>query len=170
MRPLTLIAAVAENGVIGRDNALLWRLKGDMAHFRAATLGKPCVMGRRTFESLGRPLPKRLNVVASRKAGLALAGAVVAQSLEAAIEAADNEGARSGGREIMILGGADLYAQTLPRADRLLITHVAAAPAGDAAFPAIDPAVWEGVTLAETAADATNAHAFRIVDYRRRRA
>lgn len=168
MTPIVLIAAVAANGAIGRDNHLLWRLKSDMAHFRAATAGLPLVMGRKTFESFGgKPLPKRLNIVASRQPGLSLPGAVVTGSLDEALAIARSEVMRSGAREIAVLGGADIYAQAMARADRLLITHVDAEPEADAFFPAIDPAVWTGETLAVHAAGPDDDHAFRVVTYRR---
>ncbi|MBY0363641.1 MAG: dihydrofolate reductase [Phreatobacter sp.] len=166
--PIVLIAAVAANGAIGRDNRLLWRLKADMAHFRAATAGLPLVMGRKTFESFGgKPLPKRLNIVASRQPGLSLPGAVVTGSLEVALAIAHAAALRTGAPEIAVLGGADIYAQALPRADRLLITHVEAEPEADAFFPAVDPAVWTGETLACHPAGPDDDHAFRIVAYRR---
>ncbi|MDP3548027.1 MAG: dihydrofolate reductase [Phreatobacter sp.] len=168
MTPILIIAAVAANGAIGRDNRLLWRLKADMAHFRATTAGLPLVMGRRTFESFGgRALPKRLNIVASRQPGLSLPGAVVTGSLDEALAIAHAEALRSGAPEIAVLGGADIYAQALPLADRLVITHVAASPEADAFFPAIEAAVWQGRELAAHSAGPENDHAFRIVEYRR---
>lgn len=166
--PIVLVAAVAANGGIGRDNGLLWRLKSDMAHFRATTAGKPLVMGRKTFESFGsKPLPKRLNIVASRQRGLTLPGAVVTGSLEEALAIARAEALRSGADEIAVLGGADIYAQSMALADRLVITHVEASPEADAFFPAIDPAVWTGTDLFSTVAGPGDDHAFRVVDYRR---
>jgi len=168
MTPILVIAAVAANGAIGRDNRLLWRLKADMAHFRATTAGLPLVMGRKTFESFGgRRLPKRLNIVASRQAGLSLPGAVVTGSLDQALAIAHAEALRSGAPEIAVLGGADIYAQALPLAERLVITHVDAAPEADAFFPAIDPAVWRGRELSTHPAGPDDAHAFRVVEYRR---
>jgi dihydrofolate reductase len=166
--PIVLIAAVAANGAIGRGNALLFRLKTDMAHFRAASAGKPLVMGRKTFESWGgRPLPKRLNIVVSRRPGLALAGAVVTDRLDRALAVAHAEALRSGAREIAVLGGADVYAQAMGLASRLLITHVDAAPDADAFFPAIDPGMWHGTELAAHPAGPDDDHPFRIVEYRR---
>jgi len=139
-----------------------------MAHFRATTAGLPLVMGRKTFESFGgRPLPKRLNIVASRQPGLSLPGAVVTGSLDQALAIAHAEALRSGAPEIAVLGGADIYAQALPLAERLVITHVDAAPEADAFFPAIDPAVWRGRELSAHPAGADDAHAFRVAEYRR---
>lgn len=167
MTPIVLIAAVAANGGIGRDNRLLWRLKADMAHFRAATAGRPLVMGRKTFESLGRPLPKRLNIVVSRQPGLSLPGAVATTDLQAALAVADGEALRTGAPEIVILGGGDIYAQTIAGADRLLITHVDDAPPADAVFPPIDARLWTPTEVRRHGADADNERAFRLVDYRR---
>jgi dihydrofolate reductase len=167
MTEVLVIAAVAANGVIGRDNALLWRLKTDMAGFRAATLGKPVVMGRKTFESLGRPLPKRLNIVISRQPGLSLAGAVVTSDLATAPKIARAEALRSGREEVAIIGGATVYAEAMALADRLLISHVEAAPAGDAFFPAIDAAIWTGRDISAHPVSAVDEHAFRVVEYRR---
>lgn len=167
MVPIVLIAAVAANGAIGRDNRLLWRLKADMAHFRAATAGRPLVMGRKTFDSFGRPLPKRLNIVITRQKGLSLAGAVVTGGLPEALAVARGEALRAGAPEIAVLGGGDIYAQALPLADRLLITHVEDAPEADAFFPTIDPAAWIGRELMRHDADAGNERPFRLVDYRR---
>jgi dihydrofolate reductase len=168
MTPIMLIAAVAANGAIGRDNRLLWRLKADMAHFRGATAGKPLVMGRKTFESFGRPLPKRLNIVISRQPRLSLGGAITTDGLDKALAVAHAEAMRTGIGEIAVLGGADVYAQALPLAERLLITHVKASPQGDAFFPPIDPAVWVGQDLSAHAAGPDDEHDFNVVEYRRR--
>lgn len=162
-----IIAAIARNGVIGRDNALIWRLKSDLAHFKAATLGKPVVMGRKTFESLGRPLPGRLNIVISRNPTLALPRVVTAPSLEAGMAVARAEALRRQLREICLIGGADLYRQGLPRADRLVLTHVDASPEGDAHFPPIDRSTWTPVSRAAHAAGPGDDHAFEVVTYSR---
>jgi dihydrofolate reductase len=165
--PIVIIAAVAANGAIGRDNKLLWRLKDDMAQFRAATAGKPLVVGRKTFESFGKPLPKRLNVVVTRNAAYVAPGAAFTSSLEQALMVAHGEALRAGAAEIAVLGGADIYGQAMNQATRLLITHVEAAPEADAFFPAIDPAVWSGREIDRYGANTDNDHAFRIVEYRR---
>jgi dihydrofolate reductase len=139
---LVLIAAVAENGVIGRAGTLPWRLKSDMQRFRALTWGKPIVVGRKTYLSFAQqPLPGRTNIVVTRDPGFATPGALVTPSLPAALDAARGDALRRG-TDIMVLGGADIYAQTIRLADRLEITHVRARAAGDAVFPAIDPALW----------------------------
>lgn len=168
MTPIVLIAAVAANGVIGRDNQLIWRLKSDMTQFRKATAGRPLVVGRKTFESFGRPLPKRLNIVVTRNPARVAAGAAVAGSLDQALAVAHGEALRTGIGEIVVLGGADIYAQAMPRACRLRITHVDASPEGDARFPPIDPAIWTGRELMRGEAGPDDEHAFTVVEYTRR--
>lgn len=143
--PLVLVVAVADNGVIGRAGALPWRLKSDLAHFRALTMGHPLLMGRKTYESIGRPLPGRTSIVVTRDRAFAAPGIVVAATLKAALEAARGDALRRGADAIMVIGGADIYAQTLPLAARLEITRVHANPVGDTHFPALDPAVWREV-------------------------
>jgi dihydrofolate reductase len=143
--PLVLVVAVADNEVIGREGALPWRLKSDLQHFRAVTMGHPLLMGRRTYESIGRPLPGRTSIVVTRDPAFAAPGIVVAATLVAALEAARGDALRRGADAIMVIGGADIYAQTLPMAARLEITRVHANPAGDTYFPAIDPAIWREV-------------------------
>jgi dihydrofolate reductase len=167
MVPIALIAAVATNGVIGRDNGLPWRLKSDMAHFRAITMGKPVVMGRRTFLSIGRPLPGRTTIVVSRDEAFAAPGIVVAPSVEAALTVAHGDALRRGAGCIVIAGGADLYAQTMPLAERLDITYVHRQVGGDAYFPAIDRSVWREIAREEHAAAAGDDAAFAFVTYRR---
>lgn len=165
MIKLVLVAAVANNGVIGRGNALPWRLKSDLKHFRQLTLGKPVLMGRRTFESIGRPLPGRTNIVVSRDARFSAAGVLAAARLEDALAAAVGDALRRNVREIMVIGGADIYAALIARAARLELTHVHACPQGDAMFPPIDPAVWQATSRVECAADAGDDAAFTLVTY-----
>jgi dihydrofolate reductase len=165
--PLTLVAAMAENGVIGRDNGLPWRLKSDMVHFRAITMGKPVVMGRKTFLSIGRPLPGRTTIVVSRDGAFAAPGIVVAPSMQAALTVARGDALRRGAESIIVAGGADLYAQTMPLADRLHITYVHRAVDGDVYFPAIDRSVWQETARDEHAAAAGDDAAFAFVIYRR---
>ncbi|HPR07562.1 MAG TPA: dihydrofolate reductase [Denitromonas sp.] len=158
---IVLIAAVASNGAIGKDNALPWRLKADLAHFKAATLGHPIVMGRKTWESLGRPLPGRTNIVISRDRNYAAPGALVVNSLAAAVAAcADHE-------QLFVIGGAQIYALALPLADRLLLTEVDASIEGDAFFPTVDRAAFEETERRHQPRDADNDHAADFVDYRR---
>jgi dihydrofolate reductase len=167
MVPITLVAALAENGVIGRDNGLPWRLKSDMVHFRAITMGKPVVMGRKTFLSIGRPLPGRTTIVVSRDGGFAAPGIVVAPSVEAALTVARGDVLRRGADCIIVAGGADLYAQTMPLAERLHITYVHRAVDGDVYFPAIDRSVWHETARDEHAAAAGDDAAFAFVIYQR---
>ncbi len=136
--PLALIAARARNGVIGLDNRMPWHLPEDLAYFKRVTLGKPVVMGRKTFESIGRPLPGRLNIVVTRNPDWQAVGVQVAHSLDAALALA----AAAAPEEIMLIGGAELYRQALPQADVLYLTEIDAEFAGDAFFPGFDPADW----------------------------
>ncbi len=160
-RPLCLIAALAENRVIGRDNRMPWHLPADLKHFKAKTLGKPIVMGRKTWDSLGRPLPGRLNLVVSRQPGLVLEGAEVFADLAGALRRAQDWAAAQGVDEVMLVGGAQLYAQAMPFADRLYLTRIALSPEGDAHFPAVDEAEWRRVEHeAHPAAGDAPAYAF----------
>lgn len=165
--PLSLIAALAENRVIGIDNSMPWHLPGDFKYFKATTLGKPIIMGRKTWDSLGRPLPGRLNLVVSRQAGLVLEGAEVFASLEAAVQRAEQWATEQGVDEVMLIGGAQLYAQGLADADRLYLTRVELSPEGDAWFPAFDTAQWQLVsTQANTAEDGKPAYHFDVWERR----
>jgi dihydrofolate reductase len=165
---LVLVAAVADNGVIGQGGGLPWRLKSDMQHFRAVTMGRPVVMGRKTFLSIGRPLPGRTNIVVSRDPAFAAPGVLAAPSLDAALAAARGDVLRRHADSIAVIGGADLYAQSLDRADRLMITHVHLRPAGDTTFPLIDPRVWTEVERNEHTPGAEDAAGFAIAVYGRR--
>ncbi len=159
--PLCLIAALAQNRVIGRDNQLPWHLPADLKHFKALTLGKPIIMGRKTWDSLGRPLPGRLNLVVSRQAELRLDGAEVFPTLDAAIGRAEQWAREQGAGELMLIGGAQLYGQALARAERLYLTRVGLRPEGDAWFPEFSEADWRRDLLEEHPATAdTPAHAF----------
>jgi dihydrofolate reductase len=140
---IVLVAAIGENFVIGRDGQLPWRLKSDLQHFRKVTMNRPVVMGRKTHESIGKLLPGRTNIVLSRDLTLVATGAVLATSLDAALSFARADAAKHGVDEIMVIGGSDIFAATMPMADRLEITHVHMAPEGDAVFPPIDPEVWQ---------------------------
>ncbi|KAB0566805.1 dihydrofolate reductase [Pseudomonas palleroniana] len=151
--PLSLIAALGENRVIGVDNSMPWHLPGDFKYFKATTLGKPIIMGRKTWESLGRPLPGRLNIVVSRQTDLELEGAQVFPSLDAAVERAEAWALEQGADELMLIGGAQLYAQGLEQADRLYLTRVALSPEGDAWFPEFDLNRWKLVSNVENPAD-----------------
>jgi dihydrofolate reductase len=162
---IVLIAAVAENAVIGRGGVMPWRLKSDMAHFKALTMGKPVVMGRKTYLSTNvKPLPERTNIVVSRDPAFTAPGVLVARNVEVALEAARGDALRRGS-DIMVIGGGDIYAQAMPLADRLEITQVHMAPEGDAVFPAIDPSIWrEAARVAHPAGPGDDA-AFDTVTY-----
>lgn len=143
---IALIAAVAENGVIGARGGLPWRVKGDFRRFRAITMGKPLIMGRKTFKSIGRPLDGRDNIVLTRAPSAAIHGALVAASLEEALALAADRAAARGVDEIFVIGGGELFREVLPLAERLYITHIQTAPAGDVHFPGIPPQDWAEIT------------------------
>lgn len=161
--PLAMIAALADNRVIGVDNRLPWHLPQDLKHFKAMTLGKPVIMGRKTWDSLGRPLPGRLNIVVTRQAGLQLEGAEVFTSLDAALERAAEWAQQEEAEELMLIGGAQLYGEALERAERLYLTRVGLSPAGDAHFPEVDEAHWHLASSIEHDAEGeTPAYAFEV--------
>jgi len=164
---IVIIAAVAENGVIGRGNALPWRLKSDMQHFRALTMGKPVVMGRKTYQSIGKPLKGRTTIVVSRDRDFTAPGIVVAPSLDAALTTARGDALRRNADTIVVAGGAEIYAQAMPLATRLAITHVRKRIEGDAYFPAIDPNEWHESARSEHEAAAEDEAAFAFVTYLR---
>jgi dihydrofolate reductase len=162
---IVIIAAVAENGVIGQGGTMPWRLKSDMRHFRALTMGKPVVMGRKTYLSTSvKPLPARTNIVVTRDANFTAPGALVARSLEIALEVARGDALRRGS-DIMVIGGAEIYAQAMPLADRLEITRIHMNPQGDTAFPPIDPAVWREAAREPHPAGEGDDAAFDFVSY-----
>lgn len=136
---LNVIAAMARNRVIGIHNTLPWRLPEDLKHFKALTMGHHIIMGRKTYESIGKPLPGRTTVIVTRDAGHRVAGCLTATSIDAAIAACGDD------PEIFFVGGAEMYAQVLPRADRLYLTEIQAEYEGDAWFPAFDRSAWKEV-------------------------
>jgi len=164
---LSLIAAVARNGVIGAAEGMPWRLSTDLQRFKRLTLGKPVIMGRKTFATIGRPLPGRANIVLTRHGGVPLAGVTYAASLDAAIAMAATHAAMRGVGEAMVIGGGQVYAETIRHADRLYITQVDASPVGDTYFPPIDPAVWEGISSERIAAGEKDDAATTFVIYER---
>lgn len=164
---IVLVVAIAENGVIGRGNALPWRLKSDMAHFRALTMGKPVVMGRRTYQSIGKPLQGRTTIVISRDRDFAAPGIVVAPSLDAALSAARGDALRRRVDSIIVAGGAEIYRQAMERATQLSITQVHMRAEGDTRFPFIDAKLWRETARREHEAGAGDDAAFAFVDYRR---
>lgn len=166
--PVVLIAAVAENGVIGAGNSIPWRIPGDMAFFRRSTMGKPIIMGRKQFETVGKPLPGRTNIVVTRQAGYAPPGVEVVHDLAAALTLARQVAARDGAEEVTVIGGGEIYAQAMPLADRLKISHVALAPTGDVLFPMISPSEWKVVDAPDVPADPRDEAAFTVKVYERR--
>lgn len=157
----SLIVAVAANGTIGRDNQLPWHIPEDLRWFKRTTLGKPVIMGRRTWDSLGRPLPGRLNIVLTRQPGWSADGAVVADSLDHALALAE---AHDPAAEAMVIGGALIFAEALPRVGRIYLTEIARDYAGDTVFPAFDRAVW--VETMREAHDGDPAYAFVVLERR----
>ena len=165
---IVLVAAIGDNSVIGRDGQLPWRLKSDLQHFRKVTMNRPLIMGRKTLESIGKPLPGRTNIVLTRDLALVAPGAVLATSLDAALSFARTDAAKRGVDEIMVIGGSDIFAATMPMADRLEITHVHASPEGDVLFPPIDPEVWQETSREERFAGPNDDANFTLVTYVRR--
>jgi len=165
MARIALVAALSRNRVIGRENALPWRLPADLRRFKALTLGHPVIMGRKTHESilaaLGGPLPGRLNVVVTRSADYAAAGCIVAASVEAAIAAAEPAA------EIFVIGGAEVYRAALPRAHRLHLTEIDADFAGDAWFPELQRGAWREVSREGHLPGPEFAHGYAFVVYER---
>jgi len=159
---ISLIVAMAQNGVIGRDNALPWRLPEDLKRFKEFTLGKPILMGRKTFEAIGRPLPGRANLVLTRDRDWRAAGVIPVHSVEEALlqtRTCD---------ELVVIGGAEIYRLLLPFARRIYLTHVHADIPGDTYFPAFDPAQWDDVDYQTQPADERHAHPITFVTLERR--
>lgn len=153
----SLIVARARNGVIGKDNGMPWHLPADLAHFKRTTLGHPVIMGRRTWESIGRALPGRRNIVVSRTSGLHAPGAEVVTSLAGAWQAV------AGAVEAFVIGGGQLYADALPEADRIYLTDIVGDVEGDIFFPPIAAGQWRESVLGEHPADAANRFALRFL-------
>jgi dihydrofolate reductase len=164
---LVLVAAVADNGVIGQGGRLPWRLKSDLRYFRAVTMGKPVIMGRKTYRSIGRPLAGRSNIVLSRDPDFAMPGIIVAASIEAALAAARGDALRRGADAIAVIGGADLYLETMALADRLLVTQVHLRPTGDTLFPPIDEKLWKETARSEHPPGPDDAAGFTLLVYER---
>ncbi len=157
---ITLVAAMARNRAIGKDGKMPWHLPAELAHFKKTTLGHTIIMGRRTFESIGRPLPQRQNIVVSNNPYLRIAGCRVANSLEYAAEIADSE-------ELMIIGGGMLYRHAMPVADRMVLTLVDCEPEADTFFPSWQPSDWLETSRVSVAADERNRYGFSVVEYLR---
>lgn len=164
---VSLIVAAGENGVIGKDNQLLWRLRSDMKRFRALTMGKPVIMGRKTFNSIGKPLEGRDNIIVTRDPDFEIEGAFVARSVEDALALGRVKAGDRGDLEIMVIGGAEIYEQALPMADRIYFSRVHVSLEGDAFFPPIDDEVWCQRSLEPYLADESNDYGYDFVIYER---
>ena len=165
---IVLVAAVGENNVIGVEGMLPWHISSDLKHFRGLTLNKPVIMGRKTFESIGRPLDQRTNIVVSRNLARVGPGVVLATSIDAALAYARTDAEKRGASEIIVIGGGDIFAALMPRADRLEITHVHAAPEGDSFFPRIDSAEWQQRSRREVPPGPKDSASFALATYVRR--
>jgi dihydrofolate reductase len=164
---LAIIVAAAENGVIGRNNGLPWHLPQDLRYFKQVTMGKPIVMGRKTFESIGRPLPGRSNIVISRNITFSAAGVRIVATLDEAISLADDIAQTDGAAEVVVIGGAEIYRLAMPRAQRLYLTEVHASVEGDAMLPPIHWPDWREVSRERHAASADNPFDYSFVVYER---
>ena len=159
---VSIIVATDQRGAIGRGGGLPWRLPDDLKRFKALTMGKPIVMGRKTWDSIGRPLPGRHNIVVTRQPGLELPGVSVVASLDEAVQAAGDV------PEVCVIGGAEIYRLALPRADVIHLTRVLAVLDADTYFPALDASEWDEVEVARHAADERHAYPYSCVELRRR--
>jgi dihydrofolate reductase len=166
---LSLIAAQAQNRVIGGDNKLLWHISGDLKRFKALTLGKPIIMGRKTFDSIGRPLPGRETIVITRDHNWRRDNVLVAHDLAEGLALARERALAMGADEIMIAGGAEIYSQTIGIADYIYLTEVVLQPQGDAFFPAVDPAQWQQIAHHPQDAGAKDEAPYIFIEYARRR-
>ena len=159
---ITLVVAMAENGVIGHEGKLPWHLPADLAHFKRITQGYPIIMGRRTYESIGKALPERMNIIVSRTPGFAADGCTVVGCLDEALQAAGEVA------EVKIIGGAQLYQEALPQAQRIELTQVHGHVQGDTFFPRLDLTEWQQVAAEAHAADERNAYALSFLTLERR--
>jgi dihydrofolate reductase len=168
--PIWLVVAMAENGIIGRDGDLPWRLSSDLKHFKSVTMGKPVIMGRKTWASIGRPLPGRTNIVVTRQADFAADGATIVHTVEEGLALAQVVAHQTGAEAVCVIGGGELYRATMDRADLLSVTNVLAEIDGDTQFPVIDPSNWKATDSVDVAAGERDSHATRRVRYVRRAA
>lgn len=154
---ISLIVAVAANGVIGKDNTLPWHLPADMVYFKRVTMGKPIIMGRKTFDGIGKALPGRLNIIITREADFSAPGCLVAHSIGAALAMAE------AAAEVLVIGGAKLFEQVMPCAQRIYLTEIHEDFAGDTYFQPLDPGIWRETQRTEYASDNDNRHAYGFV-------
>lgn len=165
---VSLVVAVARNGVIGRDGGLPWRLSSDLKRFKANTIGRPVIMGRKTFQSIGKPLPGRHNIVITRDTQFQAEGVSIAPDVAAALSIAKTSAASDGVEEVCVIGGGEIYRQTIDEADRLVVTYVEADVDGDTRFPEISSKVWREVSWETYPAGEKDSHSTRHVVYERR--
>lgn len=162
---ISLIVAVAENGIIGINNDLPWKISSDLKRFRSLTMGKPLIMGRKTFASIGKPLDGRANIVLTRDENFAPDGVFVARSLDEALAVGREQAALAGAEEVMVMGGAEIYSLCLPIANRIYYSLVHCSPEGDAAFPALDLSVWREVSREEMLQGLKDSCGFSFIIY-----
>lgn len=162
---ISLIAAVARNGVIGRGNSIPWHIPSDFAHFKRTTMGKPMLMGRKQFESVGTALPGRANIVITRQPDYKADGIETVPGLEAGLKRAKEIAEQTGAREIMVIGGGEIYAQAMDFATRLYISHVDLAPEGDVYFPEIDDRIWKADRDLDVPRSEKDAASYRVTQY-----
>jgi dihydrofolate reductase len=162
--PVAIVVAVADNGVIGRGNALPWDLPDDLQHFKRTTMGRPIIMGRKTFESIGCPLPGRLNIILTRDDAWQAAGVSVATSMEQAIDIAEGQALIDGADSVMVIGGAEVYRQALPFTSRVFLTRVHGKIHGDAFFDLGQIALWRELSRLEISAGERNSHDFSVIE------
>jgi dihydrofolate reductase len=164
---IVLVAAIADNGVIGRDNKLPWRIKSDLKYFRSVTMNKPVVMGRKTYASIGRPLPGRTNIVVTRDRDFAAPGLLVVNHIDYALQAARGDALRRNADAIAVIGGTEIFNQTMAQATRLALTRVHAEPKGDTYFPKIDPGIWREIERSQPEKGPDDDYGFTFVTYER---
>ncbi len=166
--PLVLVVAVAENGVIGRNGQLPWRIPGDLKHFKAVTMGKPIVMGRKTYDSIGKPLPGRANIVLTRDKNWRAENVLVGNTLEDVLRIADQEARKTGAAEIAVIGGIALFKETLPIAAKIELTEVHAKPEGDIYFPGYDRTAFQETRREGPLKSDKDDHAYSVVTLERK--
>ncbi len=166
--PLILVVAVAENGVIGRDNQLLWRLRSDLKRFRDLTMAKPMIMGRKTFESIGKPLPGRETIVLTRDQGFSAPGVHVVHDWDEAVAKGEDLAKRMGAEAVAVVGGAEIYRIAMPHVRIIYLTEVAASPEGDAFFPPVDRSIFREKSRSSHPKGPDDEYPFTFIDFERR--
>ena len=160
---ISIVVAIADNNVIGKDNQLIWHLPADLRHFKQKTMGHPMIMGRKTFESIGKPLPGRTTIIVTRQQDYSAAGCIVTNSVQEAIEKA-----RELDEQVSIVGGAEIYRQALPFVDHLYLTRVHHTFDGDTFFPELNEAEWEQISAEAHAPDEKNKYPYTFLELRRK--